>query len=251
MDASEVWDLIDFMTKHKPPGAKEHMNILLFGRMGAGKSSLLNTIFSSLSDKIETRARSKATVDKSITPNLNILQLTKYILLYDVWGWSDNNYSKGEFEFLLKGRLPNRFLEGKDPSVECLTTEQGSIFSVDCIIFLVPIKSHDNDQYIQRLQNFIKRAEDLGKRYVVALSQIDTKFRDLREQPSLIYSDDRVNKIKVELATTLGVEPRLVFPSLSYFSEDSKVEYIDITALRILKEAIVLGESEVKNDLPF
>jgi len=98
-----------------------------------------------------------------------------------------------------------------------LTVENGRKFSVDCIIFLIPIKSYDNVQYIQRLQDFIKRAEDENKRYIVVLSQVDTKFRDLREQPWMILTDDRVNQARVKVATSLGLEPRLVFPSMSYF----------------------------------
>jgi len=222
------------------------MNILFCGRMGTGKSSLMNAMFTALSTFIESRARVKATVDKSITSEIFFRNLTDYIVLYDVWGWSDNNYVKGEFEFLLQGRLPHKFKEGNDPS-NSLTVENGRKFSVDCIIFLIPIKSYDNAQYIQRLQDFIKRAEDENKRYIVVLSQVDTKFRDLREQPWMILTDDRVNQARVKVATSLGLEPRLVFPSMSYFSESYKVEEIDICAIRILQEALILGEGEIKN----
>jgi len=87
----------------------DRVNILVFGRIGSGKSAFINTLYSSITNEYSYVAISQQK-EKSVT-----IKVSKYLLpgtniyLWDVWGWDLDNYEV-EFDYLLNGFLHNNFL---------------------------------------------------------------------------------------------------------------------------------------------
>src|SRR5437868_1343361 len=65
-----------------------HLNVFLFGGMGVGKSSFINTLFSAVGSRLEKVAFTKQSNDQSITLNFCMRDLTPQVCIYDGWGWS-------------------------------------------------------------------------------------------------------------------------------------------------------------------
>jgi predicted GTPase len=111
MDATEVFQARAYISKYKPPPINgisfPHVNVFIFGGMGVGKSSFINTLFSAVGYKIMNPAKTRSSTDKSITLDFFVRDLTDKIYIYDAWGWSKTNYQNREFQRIHTSPLPS------------------------------------------------------------------------------------------------------------------------------------------------
>ena len=85
--------------------------------------------------------------------------------MFDSWGFSDKNYSDGEFRQMLESKLADGWRVG-DSNKDLAKTESRSN-SIHCIIFFVPVHASDNEEYFERLNKFSSLALDRGMVFVL------------------------------------------------------------------------------------
>ena len=126
-----AWDFHRFSKSIFNTKEEDTVNILLFGMSGSGKSSYLNTLYSSLSTSPDPIAYAVAGgAEDHVTTKFvpyrtgriedgRKKQRTNFRVL-DTWGLDRNNYENGQFEAILEGRMP--------PNTE-MTDTRGASFS--------------------------------------------------------------------------------------------------------------------------
>jgi len=251
MDAMEVFQARAHVARYVPPSLPHlpfpHVNLFVFGGMGAGKSSYINTLFSALAYKVVSPAKTRASADKSITLEFFQRDLSDKIYIYDAWGWSKTNYQNKEFEYILTGKMKHGY-NCEDKNAHTYLRDTASIeHQVHCIIFVIPAKSADNADYISKLKQFIDEADALGKKYIVAISQLDKDEESFREYPQTLPGSNRAKLAYKQVATKLGIEQNLILPILNYTSETAKNEYIDTMALQVIERALDIAEDYMRD----
>lgn len=98
------------LASFEPPEPLTHVNILLFGGVGAGKSSAISTLDSVLKSRI-SRIAPYGAGTQSFTSTLTRHTFRQgggalKLQLWDVAGWSSLDYQGGELGLLLDGHLP-------------------------------------------------------------------------------------------------------------------------------------------------
>ena len=146
-------------------------NILLFGGVGAGKSSMFSTIDSISQGRTSRRAQT-GQGSGSLTLDLSKYKLaqpgTKERVKWELWdsmGWGTDDYKKGELGFILDGNLPNNCRLGHDVStkIQGFKAHPSLEDRVHCVILVVPCHAATDDTYLTRLREMRQIARDRSK----------------------------------------------------------------------------------------
>ncbi len=148
-----------------------HINILLCGGVGAGKSSIVSTVDSLCQGRISRRAPHGQGTG-SLTRKLRKYKFTNpdikkavHWQLWDSMGWGTNDYKKGELGFILDGHLPNGCK--LDDSISMKTAgfkhNPSSEDEVHCMCLVVPCDAATDESYMERLREMRQFARERGK----------------------------------------------------------------------------------------
>ncbi|XP_072916318.1 interferon-induced protein 44-like [Hemitrygon akajei] len=224
MDKRNLDTLRDYVRNYNPPeGCGGCINILLFGLVGAGKSSTINTFLSALDPRGETISCVPIGDNPhSVTPELRCYREGK-IKFWDSTGWNVMNFyqtkrvnwekKNGVLQMILEGRVPNgtnlqRFNPDSDISSYPVIPENvihGVAFvfdinTMDCI-------SGDKMKEFQELETIVVQ------KYVHRVV-IGTKF-DLLGIPerhnAWIYEYNPLQQKFERLAAYTGIKRRFMF----------------------------------------
>ena len=205
------WLAADFIYDEDP---SQECNILLWGPMGAGKSSLINgacTVFASdqkvkrpltayRSDKHVTRMYSKnslaeliASVDDQ-TPLSQAIKDNLKINFWDPWGLTLNGFKQLNILHFLEGRVyPNTQLHDN-----ACTTSADDRNKIDAVILIIPIGTSQDQPMLDMLQWNIKAILDSHIYPVIVINFVNTvksedeikKAKDIIKQASCLNERD-------------------------------------------------------------
>ena len=150
----------------------QHINILLCGGVGAGKSSIASTV-DSLSLGCTSRRAPHGQGTGSLTRKLRKYSFTKPASklketvkwqLWDSMGWGASDYKGGELGFVLDGNLPDKCkLDGhvsmKTEGFKMRPTVEDA---VHCMCLVVPCDAGSDESYMGRLREMRQLARDKG-----------------------------------------------------------------------------------------
>jgi len=94
----------------------EWINILILGRMGAGKSCTVSSMASAINGVCTVIAPFRSSLE-TVTQSYKMFPLVRdkdrnpVIRIYDVYGWSQTNYKNSELGFMLDGYMKSGFAE--------------------------------------------------------------------------------------------------------------------------------------------
>ena len=206
-------------------------NLLIFGPAGAGTSSLVNSLFSALSNRIHTISASVPGVPGS-TQHVFLRWLTPSVLLCEAWGWTKENFTRDEFlEVILQGRIASgtsRYAKFSKGEV-LLPKEEHAI---DVALVIINVKEMNPERTKQVLQQI----RDQDVRVLIGVTHLDLEEPSFRSNP--LKSFPAVEAALDRVAAELAVERRHVWPVLPYTAEATCTEHIDLLNLRFLKRAI-------------
>ena len=92
----------------------KHINLLLCGGVGAGKSSIVSTVDSLCQGRISRRAphgQGTGSLTRTLRKYTFINPDSKQKVHWQLWdtmGWGASDYTKGELGFILDGHLPDK-----------------------------------------------------------------------------------------------------------------------------------------------
>jgi hypothetical protein len=219
------------------------------GHQGAGVSSLLNSWYSALGNRIHalslTSDGGQALLSAS-TKQLAVRQLTPRICVSEMWGWTGANYKRDELQLCLAGLLVNGTAsslgdrERIDRLMDSLRPkEQASQHRSDVVVVVVDVTKQST---LDVALPFLQVIRSSGARPLVAVTHIDCSVPALRSFGELATSNRlEVEKELSKVAASLKLDRHHVWPAVPYYQEPSKREHIDTINLRLLKRAVEMS----------
>lgn len=182
-----------------------------------------------------------------------------------------SNYAKGEYEFILEGRLKHgtqRPEHTEPPTFDTVTAlrspTDAAPYAVHCAVFVLNWASLTNDAAHARLRHFISIAQTKGSDarrsklgflteltlmtavpVIVAVTQIDHNGAHFRVQPLRLLADADIQGQLDPLSTKLGVPRRDIIPVMSYLNEATTEPALDYLALSLLRRVVDLADDRL------
>ncbi|XP_032870056.1 interferon-induced protein 44 [Amblyraja radiata] len=244
MDERNLQGLKDYLINYNlPDGHDGCINILLYGMVAAGKSSIINTFFSALDPDGRTSALvPTGTNIKSLTPELRSYKLAK-LKFWDTTGWNavKKPYEKPKvlLRMILEGRIPiGTNLQDFNPTFleEYPVIPGNAIHGVAFIFDMTTVDniSGDKMKHFQELQT-------IAAQIYVHRVVIGTKFELLRikeKNHAWIYEHKPLQQKFEQLSASAGMDKQCMFVICNQWDGDQITMIKCILALYALENMI-------------
>jgi len=215
----------------------EQLKIFLFGQMGTGKSSFVNTVSTVFNLHPDFKnfvniVTGAGTHLQSFTRTLRSFEMGG-IKLFDGWGWEGNtdeensykSYPEDFFRNLLLGNVP----EGIDLdnlgefSISDIVNNPEN--KIDIVVLFLTHNLAENDKYIFSIKKFQGIANALAIKTMVLLTQIDVYDKTLEKDP---YADlDKLNEIISNVSIRTGIPIVDIKPVVNYVNTAQRTWELD------------------------
>lgn len=142
------------------------LNILCFGRPGSGKSAFINSSASTLIDKyFEVAPTSAAQV--SFTQHITGIPINnnQNIIFIDVFGFSDDNFTKHLLDLLVKGQLKDGYKQGDALDQKSLVNAPLISDEIHAVLFIMDASNIDKKMVTSDYVKYIKEFQSRGINY--------------------------------------------------------------------------------------
>lgn len=179
-----------------------------------------------------------------------------------------SNYSRSEFDYILKGRLRHGVERPEaisppsfDADVALRPVSQAGDFRVHAAILVLSWRALTNEATLSRFRSFVMACRDereiidklacrfteelTGVPVTVAVTQADLDVADLRSKPSLTLWSSLISDKLDDVAQKICVARRDIFPVVNYLDETRNSPEIDFLALRVLRHALELHDDRL------
>lgn len=219
-------------------------NVLLFGCIGAGKSSLINSVLTSLSSEVQQTAVVGGSEDH-VTSTLarfrlwNIPGIPKVrVNLWDTWGLTATNYHSEFVKLLLRGAFANGFhMKERFVLREAIEHDLalGNVGerSMHAALVVVPQGITADSNLATSMKAAFKDMGEHGLNPVVVVTHIDE--RSPEEYPSL----------RKQIADLFRISENRIYLVQNYVTQAEKNFTIDRNSLVVLEEVIKLANQRI------
>ncbi|KAL2100409.1 hypothetical protein ACEWY4_004803 [Coilia grayii] len=234
------------------PQAK-HLRILLHGPVGAGKSSIINSINSIFQGRVMVGALACAQASTSFTTVYKTYQI-RYrqnrvlpFVFNDIMGLEDT-YDEGVHPDDIISAIEGHIKENYRFNTSCPLSRRDSSYNSspalsDRVHCLVSVVSGDSisrveDHIIEKLRNIRMHASDLGIPQVVFMTHVDITCPLVKDDLRRVYSSKRIKQKMQECSNRLGVPMNCIYPVKNYHEENMLNSDMDSLLLDALKNAV-------------
>ena len=180
-------------------------NLIIFGPVGQGKSSLINSMVSLWYRTSQQVALALPSAQRVTTKTAYFTEHAGFGLL-DTQGSEEKNYLNSEFELLLKGALPygHDVVQGTADMAELVKQNEATAKSrqIHSCIFVANQSCRyltKDDKLIMKMKQFMKNAKDSGLSPILAVTKMDE------------VKEDEVKQVQDEIVKLLEINPSEVF----------------------------------------
>jgi hypothetical protein len=248
-DWASLWKDIDFLFKYKPRYGEElsvtSTNVLLVGGVNSGKSSFVNSAYSTVSNHVEfvapvTGGNDPTTLDYERYPLLDL-----NVELRDMWGWGDKGIDTNQIEWLLDGKVPNKTKKTElNPRFNGLQKDVSLGDSAHAVIVFVPASAITSGfaAYWTRFEPLLKIARTKDMQVVVVISMSDLLDDSCKGHAEKVYESNAVAQAVAQIHHVTGLPPNTIFPLVNYFWNDTGKSMIiekmvAMILIRVLEQA--------------
>uniref|UniRef100_A0A3B3VU97 Interferon-induced protein 44-like n=1 Tax=Poecilia latipinna TaxID=48699 RepID=A0A3B3VU97_9TELE len=232
-----------------------HIRVLLYGPVGAGKSSFINSVNSVLQGRMTNEALASATTsDQSFTKIYQTYKVKKegrgnfYPFVFnDIMGLEDGDgrgVRTDDIKNALKGHVKDGYKFNPSCSISAGDSGYNSFPSVsDRVHVLVCIhdanKSEIKSSVLQKMREIREAASDLGIPQLAILTHVDAACGETEGDLRNVYKSKHLKK-KVSLSkihSSLGIPMNCILPVKNYSNEiqlDSDVDALILSALKMM-----------------
>ncbi|KAG5272593.1 hypothetical protein AALO_G00167240 [Alosa alosa] len=242
----------------------KHLRFLLHGPVGAGKSSIINSINSIFQDQVKVGALAAATSsDLSFTKVYKTWQIKDKqmgllpFVFSDIMGLEklDGGIHTDDIISILEGHIQENY---KFNSTSPLSKEDTSYNSsptlddkVHCLVSVLSANTihlrEENDDLMKKMRDVREHASGLGIPQVVFMTHVDLVCPLVKDNLNNTYSSKSIkNKMEV-CSNTLGVPMNCIFPVKNYHEEIHLNDNVNCLILNALKQAVAFADDYVSN----
>ncbi|XP_051901503.1 interferon-induced protein 44-like isoform X1 [Pristis pectinata] len=241
MDQRNLYTLRDYLCNYKPPKGCDHVNILLLGKVGAGKSSLINTFLSAL------HGRTISCVPTGGNPWPITLELKSYrtgkLQFWDTAAWNaleNPERTKRVLLMILEGRVPPETnLQGFNPDSDDAKYPVIAENVIHGVAFIFDVNTMD---YIceDKMKQFHELQTIVVQKYIYRVV-IGTKFERLgirEKHHAWIYEYKPLQEKIKKLSDSTGMDKRSMFVVSNQWKGDQIEQIKCILALYVLENMV-------------
>uniref|UniRef100_A0A3P9DKP5 Interferon-induced protein 44-like n=1 Tax=Maylandia zebra TaxID=106582 RepID=A0A3P9DKP5_9CICH len=243
-----------------------HVRVLLYGPVGAGKSSFINSVSNVLRKRITCPALTNATNEEegSFTKKYETHNIKKdtgqfYPFVFnDLMGLEDGS-GRGVRVEDIKLAMMGHVKEGYklNPASPLSTSDSGynpSPSPEDRVHVLVCVHTGNateiNSSVLQKMKIIREAASDLGIPQLAVLTKFDEACPETDKDLKNVYKSKLVKrKVNFDLSSKLGIPLNFILPVKNYSEETELNDDVDTLILSAVRMMIDLGEDFIDSKL--
>ncbi|XP_071324063.1 interferon-induced protein 44-like isoform X2 [Trachinotus anak] len=251
---------LQFLKNYKPQTEGQQLRILLYGPVGAGKSSFINSVQSVLHDRMYVQALADNISHDSFTKKYTTYKIQKdrpntfYPFVFnDIMGLDPH---KGvlveDVKLALKGHVKDGYTFNPDTQI----TENDPFYnrsptSNDKVQVLVLVICADtlhclSDTIVKELQEIRAAASDLDIPQVAILTKIDQGCPEVQKDIRNVYKLKDMKEKMEMLSAEIGIPMNCIFPVKNYHEEISLDSDTDSLILNAMRHIVTWGEDHIR-----
>lgn len=251
---------LQFVEHYQPVKYDFQLRFMVYGPVGTGKSSFINSVESALRGEITGRAKTYAKHGKSYTTKYKAYKIEKgetgthYPFVFnDVMGLEkDEGVCVEDIKLAMKGHVKNGYtfnpissLSEKDQHYNRDPSLNDRVHVLICVI---PGNiARLQDLSVRKLSEVRLAARDMDIPEIAILTKIDEACPEVRKDIRNVYKSKYLkNKIE-EVSEVLGFSPSCIFPVKNYHEEHETSDDKDTLILSALTRMIQSGKDFVND----
>ncbi|XP_026150834.1 interferon-induced protein 44-like [Mastacembelus armatus] len=257
------WKDLQYVKNYQPQTkAVSHVRVLLYGPVGAGKSSFISSVTSVLRGRMANVALVGANnADQSITKHYKTHKIKKEVrgnfypfVFNDIMGLEEKTgqgVSVEDIKLALKGHVKDGY---KFNPVSSLTPEDPGYNSSpspdDRVHVLVWVCSANTPNVtpaiLQKMRDVREAASDMNIPQLVLVTKVDEACAETEKDLKNIYKSKHLKKKMSDISSALGVPLNCFFPVKNYSKEISLNDDVDSLILSALRVMIDFGDDFIE-----
>jgi len=229
------------------------INVFLFGQVGMGKSSFVNTV-ATVFNQNEDYSMYVQRVTAALTSTLSLTQsLTSFtfgnLRLFDTWGWqseeetSKNSYTEEFFQLILHGLIPENTelsyvseLMSEFSKLEKTSNDN----KIDVVIFFVtPMET--NPEYLKLLQRFQGICSKNKVKTMVLLTQIDIINEEFEKDP-YTNNGEPLEELMNKVSNDTQLAKVDIKPIVNYVNTETRSWFLDKACFIPIQHCFMIAE---------
>ncbi|XP_028249987.1 interferon-induced protein 44-like [Parambassis ranga] len=254
-----------YVMDYKPENENiKHLRVLLYGPVGAGKSSFINSVNNVIRRRIGIPAAASATTsDTSFTKKYEThkFQITREgqkmyypVFFNDMMGMEEgtnSGISLKEIELAMKGHVsegykfnPVTSLSDDGRDYNPAPSEDDKVHVLVCV--LSANMPSITPSILQMMSSVRETASDLGIPQVAMITNIDTACPETEKDLKNVYKSRHLQKKIKTFSSDIGIPMNCIYPIKNYSREIDLDDDVDTLILSALKNMINFGEDFIE-----
>ncbi|MED6252586.1 hypothetical protein ATANTOWER_013920, partial [Ataeniobius toweri] len=256
---------LDYVQKYKPENdVIRYLRVLLYGPVGAGKSSFINSVSNVLRGRMTIPALASATTsDISFTTKYETHKLMKGrgssktfypVVFNDIMGLEDGD-SRGvhadDIKLALRGHVKEGYkfnpvspLTQGDPGYNPTPSVDDRVHVLVCVMSAnaPQLKS----SVVEKMMSVRETASDLGIPQMAMMTHIDEACGETEKNLRNVYKSKHLRKKMKDFSAAVGIPMNCIFPVKNYSEEIDLNDDVDILILSALRKIIDFGDDFIE-----
>ncbi|XP_054915809.1 interferon-induced protein 44-like [Poeciliopsis prolifica] len=244
---------LQYLKNFQPQNEEATIRVLLYGPVGAGKSSFINSVNNVLQGRMTHDCLASATTsDQSFTKIYKTYKIKKerrgnfYPFVFnDIMGLEDGN-GRGvraeDIKLALKGHVKDRYkfnpvssLSDDDPGYNSSPSISDRVHVLVCIYSANAPQM--NSSVLEKMREIREAASDLGIPQLAILTHIDSACGETEKNLRNVYRSKHLKKKMGDFSSSLGIPMNCILLMKNYSHEtqlNSDVSTLILNALRLM-----------------
>ncbi|XP_028249989.1 interferon-induced protein 44-like isoform X2 [Parambassis ranga] len=256
-------DILQYVQNYMPANEDiKHLRVLLYGPVGAGKSSFINSVNNVIRRRMTIPAAASATTSgKSFTKNYRTHRIqigkgadkTFYPVVFnDIMGVEDGKdcgVCPEDIKLAMEGHVKEGYvfnpvapLSKKDYNPHPAPDDKVQVL----VCVLSANAAEIKDSVLQKMSCVRQTADDLEIPQIAIMTNIDTACPETEKDLKNVYRSRHLQKKMKKISSAVGIPLNCMFPVMNYSHQIDMDDDVDTLILSALKNMINFGDDFVE-----